>query len=104
MLKDAGINAIYATEFRRTQQTAQPLADALGISLTIVPAKEVAALAGKLRMSSGNALVVGHSNTVPEIIKALGLVEPISLGEWDYDNLFLVLPGTASRLSRLHYR
>jgi len=63
MLKDAGISAIYVTEFKRTQQTAAPLAKALGITVTTLPAKDNAALVAKLRASNGNALVVGHSDT-----------------------------------------
>src|ERR1700720_2165791 len=49
MLKDAKINAIYATEFKRTQQTAAPLAKALGITVMTVPAKDNTALIAKLR-------------------------------------------------------
>jgi broad specificity phosphatase PhoE len=55
-LRDANITAIYATEFKRTQQTAAPLAKILGITVTILPAKDNAALIAKLRASTGNAL------------------------------------------------
>src|SRR6266404_5710460 len=91
MLKDANITAIYTTEFKRTQQTAAPLAKALGITATTVPAKDTAALIAKLRGSNSNALVVGHGNTVPDLIKALGISEPINIAENDYDNLFVVM-------------
>ncbi|MDX6558989.1 MAG: hypothetical protein QOF72_2038 [Blastocatellia bacterium] len=49
MLKDKNITAIYTTEFKRTQQTAAPLAKVLGITVTPVPAKDNAALIAKLR-------------------------------------------------------
>jgi broad specificity phosphatase PhoE len=104
MLKDADITAIYATEFKRAQQTAAPLAKNLGIDVTVVPAKETAALSAKLRDSHGNALVVGHGNTIPDLIKALGINIPINIGENDYDNLFVIVPGEKPRLLRLHYR
>src|SRR6266700_3335603 len=87
-LKDANITAIYATEFKRTQQTAAPLAKALGITVTILPAKDNAALIAKLRASTGNALVVGHGDTIPGLIKALGISDPINIAENDYDILF----------------
>ena len=103
-LKDAAITAIYVTEYKRTQQTAAPLAKAAGVSVTIVPAKDTAALIAKLRSSTGNALVVGHSNTVPEIIKALGVSTPVTVADSEYDNLFVVTPGSPARLIHLHYR
>jgi len=104
MLKDANITAIYITEFKRTQQTAAPLAKALGITATTVPAKNTAALIAKLRGSNGNALVVGHGNTIADLIKALGISEPINIAENDYDNLFGVVLVEKPQLIRLHYR
>jgi len=103
-LKDANITAIYATEFKRTQQTAAPLAKALGITVTILPAKDNAALIAKLRASTGNALVVGHGDTIPGLIKALGISDPINIAENDYDNLFAVVLDQKPHLIRLHYR
>jgi broad specificity phosphatase PhoE len=104
MLKDANITAIYATEFKRTQQTAAPLAKALDITVTTLPAKNSAALIEKLRASNGNALVVGHGDTIPDLIKALGISELINVGENDYDNLFAVVLDQKPHLIRLHYR
>lgn len=103
-LHDAGIGAIYATEFRRTQETAQPLAKQLNLPVTIVPATETAQLIEKLRATTTNALVVGHSNTIPEIIHALGIKTAPAIAESDYDNLFLVVPGSMPQLVRLHFR
>ena len=104
MLKDANITAIYATEFRRTQQTAAPLAKALGITVTTLPAKDSAALIAKLRASNGNALVVGHSDTIPDLIKELGISEPINIAENDYDKFFAVVLNEKPHLICLHYR
>jgi len=102
-LKDAGITAIYTSEVKRTQQTAAPLAKALHLEPTMIAAKDRAALVAKLQSSSGNALVVGHSNTIPEIIKALGIAAPITIADNDYDNLFVVVLEEKPRLIRLHY-
>lgn len=103
-LRDANVTAIYATEFKRTQQTAAPLAKALGITMTTLPAKDNAALMAKLRASNGNALVVGHGDTIPDLIKALGISDPINIAENDYDNLFAVVLDQKPHLIRLHYR
>jgi broad specificity phosphatase PhoE len=102
MLKDAGITAIYVTEFKRTQQTVAPLAQRLGIKVTIRSAK-AADLAQKLRATPGDALVIGHGNTIPDLIKELGIATPISIAENDYDNLFVVVLDEKPRLIRLHY-
>lgn len=103
MLKDKNITAIYATEFKRTQQTAAPLAKVLGVTVTTLPAKDKGALVTKLRASTGNALVVGHGNTVPDLIKELGISEPISIGDNDYDNLFEIVLEQKPKLIRRHY-
>ena len=104
MLKDAGIKAIYTTEFKRTQQTAAPLAKALGIEATVIPAREMKSLVEKLRAGTAPALVVGHSNTVGETIAALGVAEPVKVGDADYDNLFIVAGGAKPTLVRLRFR
>ena len=104
MLRDSKISVIYTTEFKRTQQTAVPLAKALGLTVTTLPAENQAALVAKLRTSTANSLVVGHGNIIPDIIKALGITEPVNISESDYDNLFVVVLGEKPSLIRLHYR
>jgi broad specificity phosphatase PhoE len=104
VLKDAEISTIYTTEFKRTQQTAAPFAKAIHAEPSIIPAKDGAALLAKLRGSSGNVLVVGHGNTIPDLLKTLGLTTPINIADNDYDNLFVVLLEEKPRLIRLHYR
>ena len=103
-LRDANITAIYATEFKRTQQTAAPLAKALGITVTVLPAQDSTALIAKLRALKGHALVVGHGDTIPNLIKALGVSEPINIAENDYDNLFVLVLHEKPQAIRLHYR
>ena len=76
---------------RRTQETAKPLAEELGLQPRIVPAKETKELIAAIKSCEGNILVVGHSNTLPEIMRAFGIADPPSLGEHDYDNLFMIL-------------
>ena len=78
MLTDAKIAAIFTTELKRTQQTAAPLAKVLGLSATTVAAANVPGLIDQIMLVTGNVLVVGHSNTLPEIIKRLGVTTPVS--------------------------
>ena len=103
MLRDSGINAIFTTEFKRTKETAALTAIALKVTPTIVPAKEIETLANKLRELDGNALVVAHGNTIPDLIKALGIYVPINIPESDYDHFFFVAIGAQPRLVRLRY-
>jgi probable phosphoglycerate mutase len=103
-LRDTNLTAIYATELKRTQQTAAPLAKALGLTVKIVTSKSAADLLKQLKASKGNVLVVGHSNTVPDVIKGLGVTTAVTIGDDEFDNMFLVTPGTHPSLLRLHYR
>lgn len=89
----AGIDAIYSTDFRRTVETAQPVADALKLEINRYdPDDNEAVLERILKEHKGQIiLVVGHSNTVPTLIADLGaskLVPPIA--EAEYDNIYLV--------------
>ncbi len=102
LLKDAKITAIYATAFKRTQETAAPLAQALGLAVTVLPSAP-AALLERVRETSGNVLIVGHGNTLPDLIKTLCPPSQIKISEDDYDNLFIVSPGDKPQLIRLHY-
>jgi broad specificity phosphatase PhoE len=104
MLRDSKISVNYTTEFKRTQQTAGPLAKALGLAVTTLPAENHAALVAKLRTSTANSLVVGHGNTIPGVIKALGISELVKISDSDYDNLLVVVLGEKPYLIRLHYR
>ena len=104
MLKDAKITAIYTTEYKRTQETAAPLASSLGMQPEVVFADDTATLVPKLKASQGNVLVVGHSNTLPHLINALGVSSRITIAESDYDNLFLIDLDRGPRLIHLHYR
>ena len=104
VLKDANITAIYATEFKRTQQTAAPIAQALGLKVIVVPGSGVAALVEKLNALAGNALVVGHSNTLPQVVKALGVKTAVEIPDTEYSDLLVVVRAQEPVLVRLHYR
>jgi broad specificity phosphatase PhoE len=103
-LKDAKIVAIFSTEFKRTRSTAEPLAKALGVQVTTISSKEPAKLIEVVKGVGGNVLVVGHSNTVPAIIKDLGVAAAVTVGDDEYDNLFVVTMGATPSALRLHYR
>jgi phosphohistidine phosphatase SixA len=104
MLKDAKIAAIFTTQYKRTKDTAQPLAAATGVQAVAIDSNDAALLVAKVKAASGNIVVVGHSNTVPDVIKSLGISEPIAIADDQFDNLFVVVRGAQPTLLRLHYR
>ena len=107
MLKDAGITRIFTSELRRTIDTAMPLAAAAHLTPQQVPAADAAALAARVSASGprDRVLVVGHSDTVPALLRALHVDAAVTLGDSDYDNLFIVIPQKEGRpvLLRLKY-
>lgn len=95
ILRDAGISQIVVTEYERTAQTAAPLAAHLGIKPSAVAADDPATLLHLIRASGQRArvLVVGHSDTIPALLKALGCKPQVTIAKPEYDNLFVVVPG-----------
>ena len=103
ILKDSQITSIFVTEFKRTQETAAPTATTSHVSPIVIPAKDLRPLVEKLRALDGNALVVGHGNTVPDLLKALGIATPVSIPEDDYTEIFAATLSDPPQLLRLHY-
>ena len=103
ILMDSAITAIFTTEFKRTQETAAPTATLANVTPTVVAAKDTAALVAKLHQLNGNALVVGHGDTIPNLIKALGINNPINIPDAEYSELLIVTLGDRPQLVRLHY-
>jgi phosphohistidine phosphatase SixA len=105
MLASSGIKAIFTSEYKRTRQTAAPLAQKLNVKPVMAPAKDPAPLVEQLRHLQGSALVVGHADTVPDLMRQLGVTETVVIGDNDYDNLFVVVRTAAGKatLIRLKY-
>jgi broad specificity phosphatase PhoE len=105
-LEAAGVSAVYATRFRRTVDTAEPLATRVGLRVNSV-ALEASELAELLRTKHANdvVLVVGHSNTVPAILAQLGHTEKVAIAAEQFDDLFVVTPrpSGAPAVVRLKY-
>lgn len=114
-----GVAAVYTTQYLRTRATAEPLARAQGVEITVVeyPSNPMGgggaastyahALAERIREEHGGqtVVVVGHSNTIPPMVEALGAPSPGTIEHDRYDNLFIVVlpPGGPARLVRAKY-
>ena len=100
-LKDANIKTVISSPFERTQQTGAPTAIEFKVPVKTVKADDYDAISAAAREAakSGDVLVVGHSNTVPQIVKALGNTD-VAVGNSEYDRLFVI---DESGVAQLHY-
>jgi broad specificity phosphatase PhoE len=91
--------AIYVSTYKRTQQTAAPLAARLGLVPIVYDPADTPALITRVRAGPHPALIVGHSNTVPDIIEQLGGTRPPPLQHEDFGDIWRIGPdGTTTRL------
>ena len=103
LLSNAGVKAIFTSQFTRTKQTAEPLATKLGLTVTPFTLKlnpsnprqiaeeSTAEVTNKILERSGQSvLVVGHSNSIPDVIKMLGGDTVPTIDERKFDDLFIV--------------
>ncbi len=97
LLANTGVTAIYSTPYKRTQQTAQPLATNLGLEIQNYNPSSMDFLAGIWKEHKGGTILIsGHSNTTPFVANhLLGNKTFEMLDEKEYDKVFIVT-GTAS--------
>jgi broad specificity phosphatase PhoE len=94
VLKGTSLNAIYTTDYKRTRATAIPTAENQKIEIQLYDAKNLKTAAAAIlkNNTNKNILVIGHSNTVLEMIEAMGGKKPIkNIDDQDYNNLFLLV-------------
>ena len=99
-------NAIVVSSRQRTALTATPVATAVGVAPTVVSldgggAAHIAAVAAAVRKASGVVLVVGHSNTVPAVIKALGGPALPDICDATYSQLYVLRPTNDGKTATL---
>ncbi len=90
VLADARIEHIHSTDFVRTKQTAAPLAARLGLTVGIYNHEEAPTFVARLKKTGGRHLVVGHSNTTPELVRLLGGKPGAKIETNEYDRLYIV--------------
>jgi len=109
---DAGVSAIYSTQFKRNRETAQPLAERLGIAITEVPVNlqnpgdygKTLARDIVLKHPGQTVLVVGHGNTIASTVEGL-TGRAAALGDIQYGDLFVVTvsPSGPAKLIKAQY-
>jgi broad specificity phosphatase PhoE len=90
LISSANIKTVYSTDYRRTRLTAEPSALQAGVEVTAYQPDQLAELANQLKKSEENVLVVGHSNTTPQLVDLLNGQSGSDLPEWQYDRIYLV--------------
>ncbi|HSF17096.1 MAG TPA: phosphoglycerate mutase family protein [Vicinamibacteria bacterium] len=89
LLRDAGIEAVYSTDFIRTRETARPVAEEIGVEIEIYDGLEE--LVARLEASPRTALIVGHSNTTPQLVELLDGEPGPPIADDEYDRLYVVV-------------
>ena len=97
MLADAGVKGIYTSEFKRTQETAKPLASKLGLAIEVVPSRDAAGLAAKIKAAHARdtVLIIGHSNTIPDLVRAFG-GPAFKIADDEYSGIYILTPSTGT--------
>lgn len=107
VLSNVALGAVYSTNFNRTMQTAQPVADDKSLSITMYDPFNPSAFADELLVDhhAGVVLVVGHSNTTPSLLNTLvGANIYQDFPEMEYDNLFVVTVFEKGRSDVVHLK
>jgi broad specificity phosphatase PhoE len=87
-----GIDAVFVTQWRRTDETARPLATRTGIPVIALPDTDLGALERRIleEYRGRRVLVIGHADTVPELVRRLGRVAAAPPGEGEYGTAYVV--------------
>lgn len=104
LLKDEPVKAVYATPYKRTQDTGKPLAEQKGLQVQTYEAAVGLALLEKIKTGPGDQTVVilGHSNSIPTLVNALlGREEVKAISEEVYGQVFVVTISPEGKTSLL---
>ena len=93
MLRDAGVTHIWSTDYKRTRGTAEPLAAKLRLKVEVYDPSKLGEFATRLKSMPGRHLVVGHSNTTPGLVQALGGEPGQAMPDTEYDRFYVVTLG-----------
>ncbi len=107
LLCPKSIDAVFSTDYTRTRQTVEPLADCLDVEISLYPPSKPDQLAERIieHYPDGRVVIVGHSNTVAGIMSSLGVSNAPELAETDYGDLFklTLIAGSAVIIKRETY-
>jgi len=88
--EDKNIRDVWSSDYKRTRDTAKPTLSRLGLELNIYDPGDLPALRKVLLSNQNNALIVGHSNTTPELARLLCQCDIDDMDDSEYDRLILI--------------
>jgi len=100
----SGVSTIFTSELTRTKQTVAPTARELGLLPRPAPPASTLAQEAQVGLFGAVVLVAGHSNTIPAILTAFGPTSVPTIGEREFDNLFVLTTHSANGPYLLHLR
>ncbi|GAB5454003.1 MAG: phosphoglycerate mutase family protein [Henriciella sp.] len=102
LLSDKGLTQIYSSDYKRTRETAAPIAERTRLEVQLYDPSDLDAFAETLKSTEGVLLVVGHSNTTPPLAAALGGDPGTPIDEsTEYDRLYVIDLSGAEPVSRI---
>ncbi|MGH8052079.1 MAG: SixA phosphatase family protein [Arenimonas sp.] len=112
VLKNADVKAVYTTQYKRTQQTGLPTAMQSGLQVEVRSATKENAKSYssdllkeiQKKHKGETVLIVGHSNTVPEIVKDMSGVDVAAIGENEFDRLYVITLSKKPRVVSVNYK
>lgn len=99
MLAKTNIAHVFSTPTNRTRQTAQPLAQQNGVQVQLYDPRAPQALVAKVKALNGAVLVVGHSNTLSELVRLFGGQPGVEIADNEYDRLYQLVPAANGGVS-----
>jgi phosphohistidine phosphatase SixA len=96
LLAGQKIDRVLSTDYRRTRATAESIAAARGLTVETYDPRDLPGVAASLKAAGGTVVVVGHSNTTPELVRLLGGDPGSPMTESDYDRIYRVDPATGA--------
>ncbi|MDH5589991.1 MAG: histidine phosphatase family protein [Gemmatimonadota bacterium] len=104
LLSDAGITHVHSTDLKRTRGTGAPFTAASGLDVEVYDPRDLPGFAERLRATPGRHLVLGHSNTTPDLVGALGGAPGDPISEMEYDRFYVVTIPAAGPVSTVLLR
>ncbi|WP_065187627.1 phosphoglycerate mutase family protein [Shewanella woodyi] len=106
-LKEMPLSALYATPFKRTQETLKPISQSRDIAIKVMELdggieKHIREGVKAIKAETGNVLVAGHSNTISLLISALGGPEIDKITETDYNNIYILSISPENKVGLIH--
>jgi phosphohistidine phosphatase SixA len=98
ILHRAGVTAIFSTPTVRAKQTAAPLAQQTGVTVQLYDPLAPRALVEQVRGLTGAVVVIGHSNTLPELVRLFGGAPGADILDDEFDRLYQLLPGPGGQV------